>query len=920
MNSANPKLKRFIPKQVDFDKADHKVLVVVLDGVGAQDFDHSVSKALLNRVGVLPETAFLKGNAVGAAYMPNLASLMASAFSRTLLAHGPAVGLPSEDDMGNSEVGHNAIGAGRIFAQGAKLVNEAIASGAIFQSEGWKTTVDRNELKKETNTLHLCGLLSDGNVHSHIEHLFAVIKGAKKTGVKRVRLHPLLDGRDVSPTSALHYVDLLEDFLKTQNDQNFDARVASGGGRTVVTMDRYDSDWPIVERGYKAHVLGEGRQFSSLKNAVETLRHEGNKSDQMLPEFVIAENGMPLGTVQDNDSFVFLNFRGDRAIQFSKALTYSKFPAFDRKRFPKVHYAGMMQYDGDLKLPESFLVTPPFIDNTMGQLLSEAGVSQFACSETQKFGHVTYFWNGNKSGKFNETLENYVEIPSDVVSFEQRPWMKCQEICDTTIAAMKANSFKVGRINFANGDMVGHTGDFAATVVSLSALDLSLGRLMQAAKETNTILLVTADHGNADEMFEIDKKSRLVSFEENGIPKAKTSHTLSPVPLVIFNIEAFVEKNEVSLRKDLPKAGLANIAATVLELAGFEPPETFEHSLLNWEQSHLLHESGDTTETKISQQKSQFSTSQSSMPISEIQKKSLQNISTSEANFEVAQGAVEFYRVTKMLRDPKLGCPWDLEQNLASLQPFLIEESYEAIEACNTLLKNDSPENRIAYADELGDVLLQVYLNSEVASQSNQFALSTVFNSITKKMIERHPHVFMNHKSDIENADQVVSQWDLIKNKDKPNVISLMEKAAKKRSLPTLDYLVGISKRSYKMGFAWKSLKETFGDLVSEVDELRHEVEASNPDLTKIADEAGDVIYALANVIVYLNEQTKESDEVLNLDILARQSARKFLNRFEEMEKIQFENGHHLTEQSAKELTLDQWNQLWVSAKKRRYS
>ncbi len=555
-----------------------KILTIVMDGVGFTNIQANITSELKKQKGIIPAEAFIDGNAVNAAYTPNLYKLISNPLFRTLKAHGTAVGLPSDEDMGNSEVGHNALGAGRVFAQGAKLVNAAIASGDLFQGNAWKKLVLRPELMAGQNTLHFCGLFSDGNVHSHMEHLFSLLKAAKAAQVKKVRLHLLLDGRDVGPLTATEYISKLDTFLAQINDGQYDCKVASGGGRTFVTMDRYESDWSIVERGYNAHVLGEARYFPTILNAVETLRSEKNYYDQDLPPFVITENNKPVGVVEDHDSFVFFNFRGDRAIEITRALTEEKFTAFTRKRFPKVFYAGMMQYDGDLKLPELFLVSPPAIDCTLTELLSHAKVKQFACSETQKYGHVTYFWNGNRSGKFKAELENYIEISSDLVPFQERPWMKSAEIADETIKQMYNNSFEIGRINFANGDMVGHSGDFSAAVLSVAAVDLALGRIMKAAKETNTILIVVADHGNADEMFELDKKSKKVVYEKNGQPKIKTSHTLAPVPCAIFNTE--ILNKDISLREDLPNAGLANIAATILHLSGFDAPNFYEPSLL----------------------------------------------------------------------------------------------------------------------------------------------------------------------------------------------------------------------------------------------------------------------------------------------------------------------------------------------------
>ena len=536
-------LKSFQLNRISPLSGNKKILTIVMDGVGYTNPNANITSELKNQKGLLPSEAFITGNAVNAAYTPNLDTLISSSLFRTLKAHGTAVGLPSDDDMGNSEVGHNALGAGRVFAQGAKLVNSAIHSGKIFEGIAWK-------------------------------------KGAKSEGVQKVRLHVLLDGRDVGPLTATEYILKLDSFLKEINSDHFDCKVASGGGRTFVTMDRYESDWSIVERGYQAHILGEGRGFSSLLNAVETLRQEKNYYDQDLPPFVIIDQGKPLGTVEENDSFIFFNFRGDRAIEISRALTEQNFKSFPRKRFPKIYYAGMMQYDGDLKLPELFLVTPPAIDRTLTELLCNASVKQFACSETQKFGHVTYFWNGNRSGKFNAELENYIEIPSDLIPFQERPWMKSAEIADITIKNMYDNSFEIGRINFANGDMVGHSGDFAAAVLSVAAVDLALGRIMKAAKETNTILIVVADHGNADEMYELDKKTKKVIFDDNGKPKLKTSHTLAPVPCAIYNTEILEKK--VSLKTDMPNAGLANIASTILDLAGFNTPDFYEPSLIEF--------------------------------------------------------------------------------------------------------------------------------------------------------------------------------------------------------------------------------------------------------------------------------------------------------------------------------------------------
>ncbi len=536
-----------------FAQCPGPVVTIVLDGVGISPRDD--------------------GDAIKTARTPMLDSLFASYPWIQLRAHGIAVGMPSDEDMGNSEVGHNAMGAGRVFAQGAKLVSQSIAAGALWQGQAWKEVV---AAAGQSKVLHFIGLFSDGNVHSHVDHLKAMIERAKLDGVKTVRVHVLLDGRDVGETSALEYIDPFEAFLAGINDGGFDAAIASGGGRMFITMDRYEADWRMVARGWAIHVKGEGRQFASAREAIETFRAEAKVIDQDLPGFVIGRNGKPVGPIVDGDAVVFFNFRGDRAIEISKAFTDETLDKFDRGPLPKVTYAGMMQYDGDLKLPKRFLVQPPAIDRTLGQFLASNGVTQYAISETQKFGHVTYFWNGNRSGKFDAATETYAEIPSDVIPFEQRPWMKCAEITDALIDAIKSKKYRYVRANYANGDMVGHTGNFEAAVTAMQALDLQLARLIPVILAVNGTVMVTADHGNADEMYELDKKGN-VKRDKSGSTKAKTSHTLNPVPFILISGAA---KPGWELRKDDPKAGLSNIAATVLNLLGFEAPSDYDASLI----------------------------------------------------------------------------------------------------------------------------------------------------------------------------------------------------------------------------------------------------------------------------------------------------------------------------------------------------
>ncbi|MCB1745142.1 MAG: 2,3-bisphosphoglycerate-independent phosphoglycerate mutase, partial [Gammaproteobacteria bacterium] len=355
--------------------AQRPVVFLILDGVGVgrhDDFD-----------------------AVARANTPTLDWLCGqyASHTRQLRAHGVAVGLPSDGDMGNSEVGHNILGAGRVFDQGAKCVETAIASGSIWEGV-WSEMLQ--SLGSSDGTLHFLGLLSDGNVHSHDAHLRAMLERAASEGVRRVRVHVLFDGRDVPECTAERYLDRLEKTLAEINaNGDRDYRVASGGGRMTITMDRYEADWEMVERGWKAHVLGDAPQFPSAAAALANARdHDSPESDQTIPAFVVVDDGKPVGTIEDGDAVVLFNFRGDRAIEISRAFQDgADFNGFDRVRQPKVFFAGMMLYDGDAQIPERYLVEPESVQGSISELLADRGVTQFACAETQKYGHVTYFWN-----------------------------------------------------------------------------------------------------------------------------------------------------------------------------------------------------------------------------------------------------------------------------------------------------------------------------------------------------------------------------------------------------------------------------------------------------------------------------------------------------------------------------------------------
>jgi 2,3-bisphosphoglycerate-independent phosphoglycerate mutase len=546
-----------LEKSNKYGGSEGPVVLVIMDGVGIGFYE--------------------EGDIVRKANTQTLDWLSRHAVTTRLKAHGTAVGMPSDSDMGNSEIGHNAIGCGRVFDQGASLVKKSIASRAIFEGTAWKELIEN--VTAYNSKLHFIGLFSDGNVHSHIDHLEALLTEAKAQGVKKAAVHILLDGRDVPPTSALQYVDRLEDFLSALKEgSDIDFAIASGGGRMKVTMDRYEANWDVVQLGWKTHVRGEGRQFASARKAIETLRKEDpGVIDQDLSAFVIARGNQPVGPIIENDSVIFFNFRGDRAIEMSQAFEDEAFDKFPRGPKLKVQYAGMMQYDGDLLIPKNYLVDPPGIDRTLGEYLVKAGFKQLAISETQKFGHVTYFFNGNRSGKFDDSLEDYIEVPSDIIPFEQRPWMKAAEITDKVVEAIESGGYRFIRLNYANGDMVGHTGIVEAVEIAVETVDLCLTRLVDAVRKARGILVVTADHGNSDDMYEHNKNTGEISIDpDTGSPKVKTSHSLNPVPVYIYEPTG---KPHIRL-SDQKDPGISNLAATCLKLLGLEPPKDYTPSII----------------------------------------------------------------------------------------------------------------------------------------------------------------------------------------------------------------------------------------------------------------------------------------------------------------------------------------------------
>ena len=537
------------------------LVLAILDGVGLEDAAPDNAVALAN-------APFLHSAIEGRMDGHDVVSI-------SIRAHGTAVGLPSDSDMGNSEVGHNIMGAGRIFDQGAKQVEEAFRSGGIW-GDSWRMVMSHSG-----NRVHFLGLLSDGNVHSHIKHLFALVTEAARGGAKYIVVHPLFDGRDVTDGTALEYLGQLEDFLATIRDAHgCVALVGSGGGRMITTMDRYEADWSIVENGWKAHVVGNSRPFASAAEAIAVLRAENpGISDQYLPPFtVVGGDGSPVGAMHDGDAVVLFNFRGDRITEIYRALTEDQFSKFDRGTRPrKLLVVGMTLYDGDMGIPAHFLVPPSRVTGTVSEILARSGIAQIAIAETQKFGHVTYFWNGNRSDKFDEGLETYVEIPSDKVSFDTKPRMKAAETGDALVDAIRSGRYPFIRANFAGGDMVGHTGVIPASVIAVEAIDEALTRVHQAVQDAGGTLIITADHGNCEMLVERDKSGSPLR-DAHGADVPKKSHTLSPVPFVV------IDHRPRSLTvAELPDPGISNIGATILNLLGIDPPSDFRPPLVTAE-------------------------------------------------------------------------------------------------------------------------------------------------------------------------------------------------------------------------------------------------------------------------------------------------------------------------------------------------
>lgn len=538
-------------------------------------YDGPIVLAVLDGVGLRTARS---GNAVRQAHTEFLDQAMIKYLNIPLMASGEAVGI-MPGQMGNSEVGHNALGSGQIIKQGVAQVEAAFATGDIWQSKAWKGAMKwlgagaKPSGRHNSGTLHFCGIFSDGGVHSDIKHLEQMIQHAYDEGIRKIRIHCVFDGRDVAPQSEPKYIERIEKFCAQFKDADF--RIASGVGRMVGVADRYENDWGMVKVGWDTIVHGDAaRAFISAPEAIETLRREQpSLIDQYIPPFVIIENtaassllstrasraknstavygrgARPIGTVEDGDAMIFYNYRADRAVEFATAFTEKDFDKFNRGRVPEVYFAGLTEYNSDRHIPKNVLVPPVAIESPLNTFLGQNKISQFAVSETVKFGHITYYFNGNSYKK--APLEKHLEIESETSPFyNKRPWMRAADITDAVLEQM--DTYQFIRLNFPNGDMVGHFAELEPAIVAMEAIDIQLARLAEKIDDLGGMMIITADHGNAEELL-----------DKNGTPK--TAHTNNLVPCIFYDNTANAKRYHAA---KISAPGLANVAATVATLLG----------------------------------------------------------------------------------------------------------------------------------------------------------------------------------------------------------------------------------------------------------------------------------------------------------------------------------------------------------------
>ncbi|MCQ2753810.1 MAG: 2,3-bisphosphoglycerate-independent phosphoglycerate mutase [bacterium] len=467
----------------------------------------------------------------------NVPKLIKEEISTTIHADGEYVGLPA-GQMGNSEVGHLNLGAGRIVYQDLSKINNAIKDGSFFKNEKFLEAIAH--AKKNNSSLHIYGLVSTGGVHSSLDHLLALIQLASKEGLKNVYIHAFLDGRDTPPASACEYLQIVEDELKKYNLP----QIASVVGRYYI-MDR-DNRWERVEKGYNCLLFGEGEKANSAVEGVKKSYANGVTDEFVLPIVVGGEESR----IHDNDSIIFFNYRPDRAREITKAINFADFDGFERKKVLKnIYYCTMTSYEATFTFPVAFPKTK--LVNILGDVLETNGVNQFRTAETEKYAHVTFFFNGGIDEPKPHETRKLVASPK-VPTYDMQPEMSAPEVCENVLKAIENPEYGFILVNFANPDMVGHTGVVEAATKACKVVDECVGKIAAKCKEYGITMLLTADHGNAEMMLN----------EETGKPH--TAHTTNIVPFVVINA-----KNQVKLKND---GALCNVAPTVLELMGIEKP------------------------------------------------------------------------------------------------------------------------------------------------------------------------------------------------------------------------------------------------------------------------------------------------------------------------------------------------------------
>ncbi|MER2257188.1 MAG: 2,3-bisphosphoglycerate-independent phosphoglycerate mutase [Priestia megaterium] len=504
------------------------VALIILDGFALRDED--------------------KGNAVTHAKKPNFDRFWNEYPHATLQASGEAVGLP-EGQMGNSEVGHLNIGAGRIVYQSLTRVNVAIREGEFERNETLLAAV-KHAKEKGTN-LHLFGLLSDGGVHSHIEHLYALLRLAKSEGLEKVYIHGFLDGRDVAPQSAETYLKELNEKIEEYGV----GEIATLSGR-YYSMDR-DKRWERVEKSYRAMVYGEGPSYTSAEECVKDSYENGIYDEFVLPSVITKEDGSPVATIQDEDAVIFYNFRPDRAIQISNTFANEDFRSFDRgEKHPKnLHFVCLTHFSETV---DGYVAFKPInLDNTLGEVLSQNNLKQLRIAETEKYPHVTFFMSGGREAEFPGETRILIDSPK-VATYDLKPEMSAYEVTDALLAEIEGDKQDAILLNFANPDMVGHSGMLEPTVKAIETVDECLGKIVDAILAKGGTAIITADHGNADEV---------ITLEGNPM----TAHTTNPVPVI-------VTKQGLELREDGILGDLAPTMLTLLDVA--QPKEMTGKTLI----------------------------------------------------------------------------------------------------------------------------------------------------------------------------------------------------------------------------------------------------------------------------------------------------------------------------------------------------